>query len=107
MEDGRHDFHKFNEAIQNATVTFSMKNANNGIIKVLNAPCYIEKKNDGGCYEKYVICYQWKSRDTKDKGVYDASFEINFGDDLTSEGEKLPTGILNMPIREDLQIIVK
>ena len=31
IEDGRHDFHKFHEAIQSATITFSMTNIDTNV----------------------------------------------------------------------------
>ena len=104
IDDGRHDFWKFHEAIQNADITFTMTNINTGLVKILNAPCYIKLREDGGCEDEYVICYDWKKRDTKEKGVYDGVFTINFGKDLKSDDTVYPNGELIMPIREQLQI---
>ena len=53
------------------------------------------------------ICYDWKARDTKESGVYNGLFEITFSSDLTSEDVEYPSGILNMPLREDLKIIIR
>ena len=107
IDDGRSDFHKFQECIQGATITFTMVNADTNVTKVAKAPCYIKKKEDGSCDDKYIICYDWKARDTKESGVYNGLFEITFSSDLTSEDVEYPSGILNMPLREDLKIIIR
>jgi hypothetical protein len=107
IDDGRHDFWKFHEAIQNADITFTMTNVNSGLIKILNSPCYIKLKEDGGCEDEYVICYDWKKRDTNEKGLYNGVFTIDFGNDLKSDLTTYPSGTLIMPIREDLQIMIE
>lgn len=107
IDDGRSDFHKFQECIQGATITFTMVNADTNVTKIAKAPCYIKKKEDGSCDDKYIICYDWKARDTKESGVYNGLFEITFSSDLTSEDVEYPSGILNMPLREDLKIIIR
>ena len=57
IEDGRHDYNKFFEAIQNADITFTMVNLDTGVTKIAKSPCYIKRKEDNGCVEQYVICY--------------------------------------------------
>ena len=79
IEDGRHDFRKFHDSNQTSTITFTMVNVDTKITKVAKAPCYIKMKEDDGCVEKYVICYDWKQRDTKESGTFKGTFEINFG----------------------------
>lgn len=108
IEDGRFDFfhNKFHECIQNADVYFTMTNINTGLVKILNAPCYIKLRETNGCVEQYIICYDWKQRDTKEKGIYEGVFEINFRDDISSDVQTYPNGKLIMPIREKLQIII-
>lgn len=106
IDDGRRDFWKFNEDIQNADITFTMTNLQTGLIKIMNEPCYIKLREDGGCEDEYVICYDWKKRDTKEKGVYEGEFTINFGKDLKSDVTVYPSGELIMPIREKLQITI-
>lgn len=105
--DGRGDFHKLWDAIQNADITFTMTNVDSGIIKIANAPAYIKEKEGEGCVTEYIICYDWKKRDTKEKGTYKGVFTINFSDDLTSEETVYPTGDLIVPIREELMIIIR
>lgn len=106
IEDGRRDFWKFHDAIQNATITFTMTDVNTGNIKILNEECYIKLKDDERCTEEYVICYDWKPRDTKTKGVFEGEFSIEFGNDLTSDVTTYPSGTLNMPIREKIMITI-
>lgn len=106
IEDGRHEFwhNKFHDCIQNADITFTMTNLNTGLVKILNAPCYLKLRETDGCTEQYVICYDWKKRDTKEKGLYEGTFTINFGDDIKSDVMTYPSGIEVMPIREKLTI---
>lgn len=105
IEDGRHDFRKFYESIQNCTITFTMVNVDTKITKIAKAPCYIKLKEDDGCVDKYVICYDWKPRDTKEAGTFKGTFELTFGQ-IKSDETEYPTGNLNMPIRETLNIII-
>ena len=85
INDGRNTYQKFHEAIQDATITFSMVNADSGIIKISEAPCYIKRRDIEGCSEEYLICYQWKKRDTKEKGNYIGTFNIHFNGNLSGE----------------------
>lgn len=104
--DGKYDFIKtemFNNAIQNADVTFSMYDEN-GNLKISKAKANIVKGFNEGCNETYLIEYKWKQRDTKESGVYEAHFEINFKGDLYQEGVVYPEGKLIMPIHEKLMV---
>ena len=107
INDGRYSFWKFHEAIQNATVTFSMKNVDTDILKISKAPCEIVLAEDGGCEEKYIIQYKWKARDTKEPCKYKGWFTINFMDDLTQYEVEYPSGLMIAPISEDLYIYIK
>lgn len=104
--DGRHTFRKFHECIQDADITFTMTNLDTGVVKIANAPCYIKMMENDGCVEEYVICYNWKKRDTKEKGTYEGEFTINFNGNITSEKTSYPIGELVMPIREKLYITI-
>lgn len=107
IQDGRGDFHRFHDCIQNADITFTMINVDSGVIKISNAPCSIRLKDTNSCEEEYLICYDWKKRDTKDKGIYKGLFTIKFNDDLVSEVDTYPKGELIVPIVEDLIIVIK
>nr|DAN25887.1 MAG TPA: hypothetical protein [Bacteriophage sp.] len=105
IDDGRHTFNKFHDMIQNAEITFTMVNADTNVTKIAKAPCYIKRKESEGCVEEYVICYDWKKRDTKEVGTFKGFFEITFGD-IKSDDVTYPKGNLWMPIREDLMITI-
>lgn len=107
INDGRNDYHKFHDSIQDATITFSMVNVDTGVIKISNAPCYIKRKDNDGCSEEYLICYQWKKRDTKDIGTFEGTFNISFNGNITSETASYPNGELIMPINEKLFISIQ
>lgn len=107
INDGRYSFWKFHEAIQNAVVTFSMRNVDTDILKVSNAPCEIVLAEDGGCEEKYILQYTWKERDTREVGKYKGWFNIKFMDDLSQYGVDYPSGLLIAPISEYLYIYIK
>lgn len=104
INDGRHDYYKFWDAIQAADITFTMINVNNGNVKISEAPCYIKLRENDSCEDQYVICYDWLKRDTKEKGRYEGSFSIKFSDDLSHESLEYPKGELIMPIAEKLFI---
>lgn len=110
INDGRTDFLKsdiINKALQDATVKFSMKNSDTGVLKISNALCDVVLAETDGCEEKYIIEYRWKERDTKESGIYDGWFTIDFHGNITEEGVDYPKGRLIMPISEDLKIYVK
>lgn len=106
--DGRYNFAKFFEAIQDSDITFSMRNIDTNVVKIANAPAYIKAREDSGCTEDYLVCYNWKKRDTKEKGTYEGIFTINIKDDLKDESYiSIPSGKLIVPIREKLHIIIE
>lgn len=111
INSGRFDFHRanlYNNAIQNADITFSMKDSENGILKVSEMPARAVLEEDAGCEERYVLEYAWKERDTKTPGIYEAWFTIRFhGSDIYEAGQEYPDGILNLPIQEHLLIYVQ
>ena len=107
--DGRYDFKKnniFNHSIQNADVTFSMKNIENGILKISKSKALILCSNDDGCDEKYILQYSWNKRDVKEKGTYKGWFEITFKGDLYEDGIEHPSGNLIIPIENELTIYI-
>ena len=106
INDGLSDFRKFHQAIQNAEITFTMVNDDNGMTKISNAPAYIKLREDNTCFEEYLICYDWKKRDTNEIGNYTGTFEITFGTIKNDDGTTYPKGVLIMPIRESLRIVI-
>lgn len=105
--DGKYDYKKsdlFNKSIENADVTFSMKNIDNGILKISKAKADIVVSDNESCETKHLLQYTWKNRDVKEKGEYKAWFEIYFHDDLYEENKTFPSGNLIVPIEEELII---
>ncbi len=98
INDGRNDYHRFFERIQNADITFSMTNDITGIKKISCRPCILEKKEsncDTTTPEEYYIVYPWRLIDTNKTGRFTGEFHITFLDDDTT---------LIVPIREELKI---
>lgn len=107
ISDGRYDYKKsliYNNAIQNAIVTFSMKNTENGILKVSKAKAEVVTTIDGGCETKNILQYTWKKRDVNEKGTFKGWFEIKFNGDLYEDGIQYPSGNLIVPIEDELII---
>ena len=106
IEDGRHDYNKLWECIQGADITFTMINIDTNVTKVAKAKAYIKLRENDDCTEQYVICYDWKERDTKEAGSYKGIFDINFGGKIKNDLYTYPNGLLVMPIREELLITI-
>lgn len=110
INDGRYDYLKsdvMGKALQDAKVTFSMRNVDTDILKISNAKCNIVLADDTGCEEIYVIEYKWKDRDTKEEGIFKGQFTIDFNGNISEEGVVFPEGRMIMPISEDLIIYIK
>ena len=95
VKDGRNDFRSFMETLQNAIITFSMVNTDNGILKIASKPAYITEKffDNPDAPQEFYIYYNFTANDTKTPGRYVGEFSIT-----TTEGE------LIVPIRESLFI---
>ena len=107
--DGRFDYKKsyiFNNAIEDATVTFSMENRENGQLKISKANAEIIELPTNGCETKHVLQYTWKSRDVKETGSFKGWFEIKFNGDIKEEGVQYPSGNLIVPIEDELIIYI-
>ena len=110
INDGRYDFYRsdvINKALQDAVITFSMKNVDSGLWKISNASCNLMLEDSNGCEDRYLIEYQWKPRDTKEPGIYQGFFTISFNGNISEYGVDFPQGKLIMPISEDLIIHIK
>lgn len=109
ISDGKYEYKKnviFNHSIQNADVTFSMKNISNGILKVSKAKAEIITTTDCNCNPKFILQYTWKKRDINEEGVYKGWFDINFHGNLYEEGFEHLSGNLIVPIEDELMINV-
>ena len=100
--NGRNTFRKLYEALQNADISFSMKNIDTGIWKIANAQANIVNSTEQGCEDRFKIQYRWKTRDTKEAGRYLAQFKIKFLNDIISGDTNFPKGELIVPIYEDI-----
>lgn len=91
IHDGRNNFQKFFEKVQNSNITFCMKNVVDGKVKVGNksAMCILKEGTD----DEYYIAYQFSARDTNTPGRYVGEFVIDFLDDY---------GVLVAPVRDEL-----
>jgi hypothetical protein len=99
IKDGRNDFNKFHDKIQNANITFTMTDIVTGVKKIACKSAGIEEvlpKNNCIC-EEYYLTYQFTSKETSVAGRYAAQFEIEFLDG---------SGTLIVPIREALYVNV-
>ena len=107
IKNGRNNYNKFYECIQDATITFSMVNTETNVFKIANAQAYVMPREVEGCVTEYLICYDWKPRDTKEKGVYEGTFTIHFNGNISSEYSTYPQGDLIVPIKEKLIIVIQ
>lgn len=98
VNDGRYDYKKIFDRIENAAVTFSMVDEK-GIPRVFNQQGLLISVDKIACPEdeEFYIGYQFKAKDTKKNGCYKAEFRLDFLDDGAT---------LIVPIREDLYVNV-
>ena len=98
VNDGRYDYKKIFDRIENAGVTFSMVDKK-GTPRVYNQQGLVFPVDKIACPEdeEFYIGYQFKLKDTKKVGCYKAEFKLDFLDDGAT---------LIVPIREDLYVNV-
>lgn len=98
VNDGRFDYKKIFDRLENAAVTFSMVDEK-GVPRVYNQQGLLIPVEKVACpeEEEFYIGYQFKLKDTKKVGCYKAEFKLDFLDDGAS---------LIVPIREDLYVNV-
>ena len=99
IQDGRNDFNKFHEKIQNATIHFTMTDIITGVKRIAKKVAGIQQVEPmSSCVgEEFYLVYQFNQKETSVSGRYIGQFEIKFLDD---------TGTLIVPIRETLYINV-
>jgi hypothetical protein len=101
INDGRNDFRKFFEKIQNAVIQFNMYDVKTNLKRIAKSNAGIELKCEtcdiGGDQPQYYIIYEWEERDTTKAGRYNGEFIITFLDG---------TGTLIAPIRDKLFITI-
>ena len=97
IKDGRNDFNKLHEMLDNSCIKFAMMS--------MDCPSYIIANKNAGYIKKetihpdspeeFLLFYRWTANDTKVPGRYLGEFRIKFYE----SGEELI-----VPIREDLYI---
>lgn len=99
INDGRSDYKKIFDNLENAAVTFSMVDSETGKPKVFNKQAFIIPVIKDICKEdeEYYIGYKFSEKEVNRVGTYKAEFKIDFLDDGCS---------LIVPIREDLFVNV-
>jgi hypothetical protein len=99
IKDGRNDYRKFHDMIQDADIFFNMYDAENGTKRISMKPatCKLKESNCDTDYEEYFITYEWDEKDTKKSGTFIGEFVIKFNDGT----------ILKTPIRDELYIHIK
>lgn len=96
INDGRNDFHKFYEKIQNADIYFTMTDLTTGVKRIAKSAASLELVEPESCTgEEYYITFQFNTKQTSIAGRYVGEFEIVFLDG---------SGTLITPIRETLFI---
>lgn len=96
IQDGRNDFNRFYDQIQNANITFSMTDTITGIKRIGKKTAGTSLVTPPDCVtDRYYLVYQFTQDDTSKGGRYVGQFEIDFLDG---------SGILIVPIRESLFI---
>lgn len=99
INDGRNDFHKFHEMVQNANIYFTMTDVITGVKRIAKKETGIElvlpQSNCVG--EEYYLIYQFTEKETSIAGRYVGQFTIEFLDG---------SGTLIVPIREELFVNV-
>ena len=99
IRDGRNDYQKFHEKIQNADIYFTMTDVITGVKriakKLANIQLVLPQSDCVG--EEFYITYQFSKKETSHVGRYVGQFEIEFLDG---------TGTLIAPIKEELFINV-
>ena len=96
IQDGRNDFYKFYDKVQNANITFTMTDVITGTIKIAKKPATLDQVLPANCVaDEFYITYQFSAKETLMAGRFVGKFEITFLDG---------SGTLIAPIREELFI---
>jgi hypothetical protein len=98
IQDGRNDFNRFHEQVQNADIFFTMSDVITGVKKIAKKKAGIEQVEPEDCVgPEFYLVYQFSERETSVAGRFVGQFEIIFLDG---------SGTLIIPIREELFINV-
>lgn len=99
IRDGRNEFQKFFELIQNANIYFTMSDVITGVKRIAKKSTGVQLvMPQSDCVgEEYYLIYKFTEKETSVAGRYVAQFTIEFLDG---------TGTLIVPIRETLYVNV-
>ena len=100
IKDGRNDFNKFFELIQNANLTFTMTDVVTGVKRIACRPAGTQLVEPIGCEEEYYLTFQFNSTQTSKVGRFVGQFNIEILPSVSGS----TTGTLIVPIREQLYI---
>jgi len=108
IQDGRNDFHKFFELIQNADIYFTMTDVITGVKKIAKKKAGTDLVIPTNCVgEEYYLTFQFNEKQTSQGGRYVGQFEIDLSP-ITVSGGTIEnynvSGKLLVPIREELFI---
>ena len=97
INDGRNDYGKFHDKLQNATITFCMTDTNTGVKRIGNKSglCILKEPTSDCVGEEYFIGYQFTAKETRKAGTFVGDFTIVFNDG---------SGKLIVPIKDELFI---
>ena len=98
IQDGRNDFNRFFDMIQNANIYFTMTDVITGVKRIAKKETGLQLVVPESCVgEEYYLIYKFTQRDTAVAGRYTAQFTIEFLDG---------SGTLIVPLREELFVNV-
>lgn len=99
VNDGRSDYQKFHEEIQNAVIRFSMYDPDNDVYRIGRSAASVVKRSTLNPLitdrDEYYVVYEFTAADTSQAGTFQGEFRIDFLDEC---------GILIAPIRDELFI---
>jgi len=97
INDGRNDYSRFHDMIQNSDITFCMTDTNTGVKRIggKDALCLLKESSSDCVGEEYYLAYYFTEKETKQAGTYIGEFKIVFRDG---------SGTLIVPIRDKLYI---
>jgi len=94
IQDGRNDFNRFHDAVQNANIYFTMTDVVTGVKRIAKKETGLQQVIPENCVgDEFYLIYKFTERDTAVAGRYAAQFTLEFLDG---------SGTLIVPIREEL-----
>lgn len=96
INDGRNDYHKFHEKVQNANIYFTMTDVVTGVKRIAKKKAGIQQVEPESCIgEEFYLVYNFSQKETSVAGRYVGQFEVDFLDG---------SGTLLVPIRDILYV---